>query len=391
MSRKRAEAEGVPAHELMVWTRRFAAMIDVGVSLVRSLAVLAEEESTPRMQDLTRLVMARIEAGATLSEALYALPTQQEIESGRFAEEFQRGGFEEATLAQFERLQGVFDEDYLATVRVGEVGGILDVALERQVTRYERGLLPLPRVKGGALPRAELAEWFWRFGAMLKAGVPLLYALETLKRVSRPPLDRISWEMRDEIAAGGSFAPEQEGEQPTMWRYPGIFTPTVRALAATDPEALLRLASLLEDEAQWEAEGLLPPLDTSALSGRPSSAKELKEEHPIVREVNDLFKAAIEKGAQWVTLEPAEGGTGEATLTKGGDTLATIALSRYEQVVRRIKVIADIDPFAQDDRRSQIHLSYEDRRYLLSVHSRPAAGGGRLALGFGERDGTVEL
>lgn len=391
MPRKRAGTEGVPSHELMVWTRRFAAMIDMGVSLMRSLAVLAEEESTPGMRDLTRLVMKRVEAGAMLSEALYTGPTPQEIASGRFAEELKGGSFEEATLAQFGRLQGTFDEDYIATVRVGEVGGILDVALDRQVERFERGLLPLPRVKGGALPRAELAEWFWRFGAMLKAGVPLLYALETLKRVSRPPLDRISWEMRDEMAAGGSFAPEQEGEQPTMWRYPGIFTPAVRTLVAMDAKALLRLASLLEDEAQWETKGLLPPLDASALSVRPSSAKELREEPPAVREVNDLLKTAIEKGAQWVALEPAREGAGEATLTKGGDTLAMVKLPRYQQMVRRIRIMADIDPFTQEERHSQIHLGYQGNEYLIVVHSRPAAGGGRLALHFGEDEKAVRL
>jgi hypothetical protein len=370
MPKKRTGTEGVPDHELVIWTERSAAMVESGVSVMHAMDLLAQEETTPSLRAVTRDLMAKVEAGATLSQAMGDWPQ-------------------------------VFGEQYVGLVISGEIGGILDIALRRVAERMEAGLLVPGWEESRPLTRADLAEWCWQFAQMLKAGVPPLYALRTLAKTTHPALRRVSEEAVEEVQSGGSLAPERDDipadELPVLWRHPEIFTPTVRELIGFGvwfgplDQHLLRAAGLLDAEARAEREGKLRPLTTVAAPPRPTSVEALKEEHPVVREVNDLFKAAIEKGAQWITLEPAEGGAGEATLTRGGDTLATITLPRYEQVVRRVKVIADIDPFAQDDRRSQIHLGYEGRKYFLSVHSRPAAGGGRLALQFGEKDGTVEL
>ena len=354
--------------ELTLWTRRFAVMVEGGVPLLACLAALDTADVGDELRAITRELSETISRGGTLSGAMKAYPTH-------------------------------FDEDYRASIRAGEVGGILDKSLRRLAHRRDTGLAPLPGLGVEQVSRAELADWCWRFGEMLIAGVPLLGALAVLAECAHPALGAATREMHAEIAAGYSLALTRAedsgpGPQPAMWRYGGLFPPLLQRMTLVGvtcgvlPEMLRRAAEQLEWETRLESAGGLPPL-----SAKPADAPapvEPEVEHPVIRRVNDLLKTIVRSGAEWVELKPTETGYGEAVLQKGEHAL-TEPLEQYPQVLRRLKLLAGLDPLAQDEggayRRSQIYLRLEGKDYKLLVRT----GGDRLALSLSEETGAVEL
>jgi len=353
---------------LAVWTRRFSRMVDAGVSLVHCLKVLEDEPTSGDMRDISHALRGKVARGDILSEAMRTWPD-------------------------------LFGEEYVSFVRMGEVGGVLDVALRLLVARIERGRLV--RTYRDEPTRADVAEWFWWFGKMLEAGVPLLSALETLSQIGHPVLRDISQQMHEEVRSGFSLAPMSAREeapgapQPAMWRYPGIFTPTARTLAGFGvwhgplAPALLGVAELLEQEARLEAEGKLPPLSAEQAHGPAPVAPGAT--HPVVHRVSELIKTLLRSEAEVADLRPVEEGKGVAVLQKAdGEVVLTQELYFYPQVLRRIKLLAGLDPLARDEegyRRSQIHVRVDDKEYKLLVRT----GGDRLVLSVGKETDTVQL
>jgi len=90
----------VSGRDLSVFCRQFATMINAGVSLVRCLAVLEEQSTNARLQEIIRDIQASVESGETLSRALSKYPR-------------------------------VFNNLFVGLVRAGEVGGVLDETLNR--------------------------------------------------------------------------------------------------------------------------------------------------------------------------------------------------------------------------------------------------------------------
>jgi hypothetical protein len=344
-------------------------MISSGVSIVRCLKTLEEEETSGELREAACDLRTRIEAGETLSEAMRAWPA-------------------------------VFPEPYLALIRAGEVGGVLERVLLRLATRLEAGLVAGEYAEEAPVTRVDLADWFWCFWQMLDAGVPLLTAVQTLAESGPPVLREVSQQMAREIAAGFSLAPISAREEapgqplPAMWRYSGIFTPTVRQLVGIGVwfgplvNALRAVSDLLDHEAAREASGELPPLSVAPADGPIPVAPEV--EHPVIRQVNDFLKTIVRSEVEWVELSPTQEGHGKAVLRKGENVL-TEHVDQYAQVVRRLKLLAGLDPFARDEgatyRRSQIYLRLEGQDYKLTVRS----GGDRLVLGLSSETGTVEL
>ena len=64
----------VALHDLVVFTRQLATMIDAGLAMVQSLQALAEQTTNKVMRDVIRDVCARVEAGDSFSEALHKHP-----------------------------------------------------------------------------------------------------------------------------------------------------------------------------------------------------------------------------------------------------------------------------------------------------------------------------
>ena len=90
----------VKQKEVVVFTRQFATMIDAGLPLVQGLDVLGKTHINPAMRKMLTDVREQVQTGGTLAEALARHPK-------------------------------AFDDLFVNMVRAGEIGGVLDVILER--------------------------------------------------------------------------------------------------------------------------------------------------------------------------------------------------------------------------------------------------------------------
>jgi type IV pilus assembly protein PilC len=97
----------VKAAELTVMTRQLATMISSGMTLLRAFYVLEEQCENPLLRDTLAAVREDIEAGISFSEALAKHPK-------------------------------VFSPLYVAMVRAGEAGGVLEQSLERIADQLEK-------------------------------------------------------------------------------------------------------------------------------------------------------------------------------------------------------------------------------------------------------------
>ena len=86
--------------DLSIFCRQFSTMIDAGVSLVRALDVLAEQTQNPKLKRIIKEIQVDVESGGTLSKAMSKYPK-------------------------------VFSNLFVGLVRAGEVGGVLEEALQR--------------------------------------------------------------------------------------------------------------------------------------------------------------------------------------------------------------------------------------------------------------------
>jgi type IV pilus assembly protein PilC len=97
----------IRAAKVVVFTRQLATMIGAGLSLIRSLRILEEQEETRSFKRAIGDLSSAIENGSSFSEALAAYPR-------------------------------VFNPLYLSLVRAGEVGGALEITLGRLADFMEK-------------------------------------------------------------------------------------------------------------------------------------------------------------------------------------------------------------------------------------------------------------
>ncbi len=104
---KRRSAGKVSGKLLCQFTRQLSTLIDAGLPILRSLRILEQQQKPGMLRVAIRLVSEDVEGGATLSEAL-----------GRHPQ--------------------AFDRLFINMVRAGEVGGVLDVILQRLAEFMEK-------------------------------------------------------------------------------------------------------------------------------------------------------------------------------------------------------------------------------------------------------------
>jgi type IV pilus assembly protein PilC len=97
----------VKASELTVMTRQLATMISSGMTLLRTFYVLEDQIENPKLRETIAGVREDIESGANFSDALARHPK-------------------------------VFSPLYVAMVRAGEAGGVLEESLERVADQLEK-------------------------------------------------------------------------------------------------------------------------------------------------------------------------------------------------------------------------------------------------------------
>ena len=97
----------VKIKDVSLFSRQFATMINSGLSLLRALAILAEQTDSKPLAAVLTQVRQDVEAGASLSHALSKHPK-------------------------------AFNRLYVAMVKAGEVGGVLDMVLLQLATTIEK-------------------------------------------------------------------------------------------------------------------------------------------------------------------------------------------------------------------------------------------------------------
>jgi len=103
--------------EVAVFTRQLATMIDSGLPLVQSLEILANQQENQAFKDTLLAVKTEVEGGSTFSDALRKKPK-------------------------------AFDDLYTNLVTAGEIGGTLDIILNRLSQYMEKSIALKKRVKG---------------------------------------------------------------------------------------------------------------------------------------------------------------------------------------------------------------------------------------------------
>jgi type IV pilus assembly protein PilC len=104
---QRRSVGSVSTKLLTVFTRQLSTLVDAGLPILRSLRILEQQQKPGMLRVAIRLVAEDVEAGKTLSEAMATYPK-------------------------------AFDRLYTNMVRAGELGGVLDVILQRLADFMER-------------------------------------------------------------------------------------------------------------------------------------------------------------------------------------------------------------------------------------------------------------
>jgi type IV pilus assembly protein PilC len=110
----------VKAQELTVMTRQLATMVSSGMTLLRAFYVLEDQVENEKLKDTLSGVREDIEAGLNFSDAL-------------------------------ERHPKVFGPLYVAMVRAGEMGGVLEQALDRTADQLEKDDSLRRQIKGAMM------------------------------------------------------------------------------------------------------------------------------------------------------------------------------------------------------------------------------------------------
>jgi type IV pilus assembly protein PilC len=100
-------SDRIKLKDVSIFSRQFATMINSGLSMLRSLYILAEQTESKPLADIVNQVRLDVERGASLSAALAKHPK-------------------------------AFNRLYVAMVRAGEAGGVLDSVLQRLATTIEK-------------------------------------------------------------------------------------------------------------------------------------------------------------------------------------------------------------------------------------------------------------
>ena len=110
----------VKSKQLTLFTRQMSTLQDAGLPLLRSLQILEQQQKPGKMKHILGAVCEDVEGGNTLSESFAKHPK-------------------------------AFDRLYCKMVAAGEVGGVLDIILQRLADFMEKGQRLARRIKGAMI------------------------------------------------------------------------------------------------------------------------------------------------------------------------------------------------------------------------------------------------
>src|SRR4051794_28520137 len=99
--------KSVSSKVLMIFTRQLATLIDAGLPLLRGLNVLAKQEKDPVLRNTINALADAVQSGATFSESMAQHPL-------------------------------IFNKLYINMVKAGELGGVLELVLNRLAEFQEK-------------------------------------------------------------------------------------------------------------------------------------------------------------------------------------------------------------------------------------------------------------
>ena len=117
---RRRKSGAIPNKQLTQFTRQLSTLIDAGLPIVRSLRILEQQQKPGAMRLAIRLVADDVEEGRPLSEAMTTHPK-------------------------------AFNRLYCNMIRAGELGGVLDLVLQRLAEFLERSEALKRKVIGAML------------------------------------------------------------------------------------------------------------------------------------------------------------------------------------------------------------------------------------------------
>jgi type IV pilus assembly protein PilC len=135
--RTRTRSAGRVSKKLLTqFTRQLSTLIDAGLPVLRSLRILEQQQKPGMLRVAIRLVAEDVEGGATLSEAMARHPK-------------------------------AFDRLYTNMVRAGELGGVLDLILQRLADFMEKSQALRRRIVGAMIYPAAVITFATGIVAML--------------------------------------------------------------------------------------------------------------------------------------------------------------------------------------------------------------------------------
>ena len=107
----------VTSKDIVIFTRQFSTMIDAGLPLVQGLTILSEQMENKTFKNILKQITRDVEGGSTLADAMRRHPK-------------------------------VFDNLFVNLIAAGEVGGMLDIILQRLASYIEKSQKLKSRIKG---------------------------------------------------------------------------------------------------------------------------------------------------------------------------------------------------------------------------------------------------
>lgn len=322
-SSEKAGKDAVSAVEVADFTRDFAALIDEGTSLVRALEELQKRQSNATLKRVIGEVNAGVQAGQTLSAVLKEHPA-------------------------------VFDQAYVAAVRLGEVNGNLDMMLH-------------------GLAHGDDVLSFDDAVKFLGTSKPTLYRLLKQGDVKGLKVGR-QWRFRkaDLIA--------HMERKPT-----GIASAPRRDLE----KEIAHLAGELQKL------GVEPPAleGTKALLAEEAASEDEQKVHQLVK---SFFLIALHSNAGDIHFDPQRDHVLVRLRIDGVlHELRRLPLSLMQPVIDRLKVMADLNVEEKrlpQDGRIHLHHQEKDRDYVVMTAICPSSYGESVVLRvLAQSQGLVEL
>ncbi|MFC1501377.1 type II secretion system F family protein [Elusimicrobiota bacterium] len=106
----------VKTKEIVLFSRQFSTLVSAGVPIIQGLSIVIDQAETPEFKAVLRKLREDIEQGVSITEAMSKHPD-------------------------------VFTQLYVAMIKSGEIGGILDIILERLSTYLEAAEVLKAKVK----------------------------------------------------------------------------------------------------------------------------------------------------------------------------------------------------------------------------------------------------